>query len=67
MKSASRLKDVNFREYFIRITKDDFRAFQKSQNSEADFIALQETNLGVLSRQAVIQNMYYSDSFATKR
>ena len=62
LRTASSIKDVNFREYFLRIVKDDFRKTHTS-----DFIAMQTRNLEMLKRQSLVQNMYFSNSFATKR
>jgi hypothetical protein len=67
--TASSFRDTNFREYFVRVAQDDFKAFEsaKGKVNEADFVAKQLENLEVLKRQSVIQNMYYSDSFAVRR
>ena len=66
LKAASSFKDKNFREYFTRITKDDFDRVSKTM-AEEDFIRKQTQNLEVLKRQAEIQNMYYTESFTVKR
>jgi hypothetical protein len=68
VKAASSFKDKNFRQYFVRIVEDDFARFSKEASvSEAEFIKRQQENLQVLERQALIHNMYYSDSFSVKR
>ena len=66
LKAASSFKDKNFREYFTRITKDDFERVSKII-PEAEFVSKQQANLEVLRRQAEIQNMYYTESFTVKR
>lgn len=66
LRTSMSLKDKNFREYFVRITRDDFRNVRPKM-SESEFITLQEENLQVLQRQAIVQNMYYSDSFSVSR
>ena len=66
LKAASSFKDKNFREYFTRITKDDFERVSKTM-AEEDFVRKQTQNLEVLKRQAEIQNMYYTESFTVKR
>ena len=66
LKAASSFKDKNFREYFTRITKDDFERVSKTM-AEEDFVRKQTQNLDVLKRQAEIQNMYYTESFTVKR
>lgn len=66
LRTSMSLRDKNFREYFVRITRDDFRNVRPKM-SESEFITLQEENLQVLQRQAIVQNMYYSDSFSVSR
>jgi hypothetical protein len=66
LRVAGTFKDKNFREYFIRIAKDDFERVRQTM-PEADFIAKQAENLAVLERQATIQNMYHTEGFAVKR
>ena len=67
LKTAGSLHDKNFREYFVRITKDDFRRFARNGKEESDFVEAQQANLESLKRQSVIHNMYYSESFSVKR
>jgi hypothetical protein len=68
LKAASAFKDNNFRQYFNRIVEDDFAQFSKAPKvTEAEFMSKQQANLEVLQRQAPIQNMYFSDSFAVRR
>lgn len=64
---ARSFKDRNFREYFSRITRDDFRKFSRRASDETSFLQNQRENLEVLKRQSCIQNMYFSDSFSVKR
>jgi hypothetical protein len=66
-KVASSFKDKNFREYFVRITRDDFDRFSQNPSGEAAFLKKQEENLEVLKRQTCIQNMYFSESFSVRR
>ena len=68
VKAASSFKDKNFRQYFLRIVEDDFAKFSKEAGvSETQFLKKQKENLQVLERQALIHNMYFSDSFSVKR
>lgn len=64
--ASSSLKDKNFREYFLRITKDDFRTIRPKM-TESEFVEKQLENLKVLRRQSTIHNMYYTDSFTVSR
>ena len=66
-KVASSFKDKNFREYFVRITRDDFDRFSQNPSDEAAFLKKQAENLEVLKRQTCIQNMYFSESFSVRR
>ena len=66
LKVAGSFKDKNFREYFIRIAKDDFERVRPTM-SEDSFIKAQSENLACLERQATIQNMYHSEDFTVKR
>jgi len=63
LRAASRFKDPNFKAYFTRIVKDDFKTSSPSE----DFQATQRKNLELLNRQHTIQNMYFSEDFSTKR
>ena len=65
LRAASRFHDPNFKAYFTRIIKDDFKSATTS-DPEA-FKGVQQKNLDVLQRQFRIQNMYYSEEFTTKR
>ncbi len=72
VKTAGEFKDRNFREYFTRIAKSDFESFLKPAGEvEAEKVAQllksQKENLGVLKRQTVIHNMYYTNHFDIKR
>ncbi len=66
LRTSKSLKDKNFREYFVRITRDDFRTV-RPKLSEPDFIKSQTENLQVLKRQSLVQNLYYSESFSVNR
>lgn len=68
LREASAFKDTNFRKYFVRITRDDFRQFRRDgMVNEPQFLETQRAKLDVLKRQSVIQNMYHSHEFAVKR
>jgi hypothetical protein len=67
VKAASSFKDKNFQQYFLRIVEDDFAKFAQGGKMEVDFLQKQQQNLEVLQRQALIQNMYFTDEFAVKR
>ena len=62
-RAASRFKDPNFKAYFSRIVKDDFKTAAPTE----EFLQTQRKNLEMLNRQHTIQNMYYSEDFTTKR
>ena len=64
---ARSFKDKNFREYFVRITKDDFRNVRKSSLDQSSFVSQQSANLEVLRRQLFVQNAFYSEGFSVKR
>jgi hypothetical protein len=64
---ARSFKDKNFREYFVRITKDDFRNVRKGSLDQSNFVNEQSANLEVLRRQLFVQNAFYSEGFAVKR
>ena len=64
---ARSFKDKNFREYFVRITKDDFRNVRKGSLDQSNFVSEQSANLEVLRRQLFVQNAFYSEGFAVKR
>ena len=63
LRVAGDFKDPNFKSYFTRIIKDDF----KTINASDSFQKTQEKNLEMLTRQQTIQNMYFSETFTTKR
>lgn len=65
LRASKSFKDKNFREFFVRTTREDFR--DRSAIADPDFVKTQEENLTVLKRQAIVQNMYYSDSFSVSR
>lgn len=64
---ARSFKDKNFKEYFVRITKDDFRNVRKSSFEQSNFVSEQSANLEVLRRQLFVQNAFYSEGFSVKR
>ena len=66
--AAKSYKDKNFREYFVRITKDDFRN-KKSESDKSSELWLSRKieELEALKRQATIQNMFFSEGFSVKR
>ena len=66
LRASHSLKDKNFREYFVRIARDDFRVVRNSAE-EKDFIKQQIENLEVMKRQSIVQNMYYTENFTVKR
>ncbi|CAG9328858.1 unnamed protein product [Blepharisma stoltei] len=51
MKTCRKLKDYNYREYFLRISRDNFR--EKS----LDLSKIQK-NIEMLERQAAVQSLY---------
>ena len=70
--TSRKFQDDNFRAYFLRIARDDFRAFEKKKIPGdspvlAEFISEQQNNLSVLKRQTVIENFYYRPEFNSKR
>lgn len=62
-RQAQQFKDENFREYFTRIVKDDFR---KAPHSE-EFLKKQRENLEILKRQTVIEGFYFREEFDVRR
>lgn len=63
LQTAAKFKDANFRAYFTRITRDDWR---KNPHSH-EFIVEQSRNLEVLKRQTTLENYYHRDQFDVRR
>jgi hypothetical protein len=62
---ASKFKDENFREYFNRIIRDDFKKAGPLMSEE--FIKQQKENLEILKRQTTIEGFYFREAFDVKR
>ena len=65
--AAKSFKDRNFREYFLRITRDDFRKARPDNSDLSVFMTKQQSNLEGLKRQVLVQNMFFSEGFSVKR
>eukprot|EP00013_Stygamoeba_regulata_P021569 CAMPEP_0177647846 /NCGR_PEP_ID=MMETSP0447-20121125/10515_1 /TAXON_ID=0 /ORGANISM="Stygamoeba regulata, Strain BSH-02190019" /LENGTH=80 /DNA_ID=CAMNT_0019150453 /DNA_START=73 /DNA_END=315 /DNA_ORIENTATION=- len=61
LRSARRFPTYNFREYFSRRVREDFRAARDSSMSEAQqdaFLAAQREKARALARQSTISSLY---------
>ena len=56
LKASMRFQDYNFRSYFVRRTKEEFRRGELTSES----LALGKSQLEVLQRQATLQSLYPS-------
>mmetsp|Transcript_104344 Transcript_104344/g.248305 ORF Transcript_104344/g.248305 Transcript_104344/m.248305 type:complete len:86 (-) Transcript_104344:98-355(-) len=72
LRAAGQFTDYNFRHYFARRAREDFRAFF-SQERQADdasreaFMQKAKSNLEMLKRQSVISQMYKVTGPGTNR
>ncbi|KAL9647106.1 hypothetical protein ABK040_014128 [Willaertia magna] len=60
LKGGNQFYDYNFREYVLRISREDFRKYKDLTDKEK-IIHLYEkglTNLGIVQRQSLINRMY---------
>ncbi|KAJ1485445.1 hypothetical protein T484DRAFT_1793255 [Baffinella frigidus] len=60
LQSSRRFSNYNFREYFLRRTREDFAAAKSETNPAkvAELLAKGRTELEVIRRQATISSMY---------
>ena len=55
LKASLRLSDYNFRSYFYRRAREEFRRGEMSQER----VAYAQEQLAMLERQATLQSLYY--------
>ncbi|AWU77446.1 uncharacterized protein C5L36_0D01840 [Pichia kudriavzevii] len=70
LRTARRFDYYNFRHYFLRRTRESFRANQKLDANDTNVTSLladAEENLAVLRRQAAISQMYHFDKLVVER
>lgn len=66
LRNSYKFDHYNFREYFLRKTKEEFRKHQLiPDNSTLIEKALQD--LAVLKRQSIISNMYHFDKLVVEK
>lgn len=68
IRSANKMQNYNFREYFLRKARDTFHDNKDVQDSAklAQLFLEAEKDLGVLKRQSVISNMYTFDKLVVE-
>ncbi|CAK79734.1 unnamed protein product (macronuclear) [Paramecium tetraurelia] len=59
LRAGNQFKDYNFREYVIRRAKQDFRELQINPDLKNKVFEKYTTELEVIKRQAIVQNLYY--------
>lgn len=57
----------NFREYFLRKTRRDFRKIREVKGDNTKFYEASKAELGVLKRQSMISQMYPFDQLVVER
>mmetsp|Transcript_42689 Transcript_42689/g.87146 ORF Transcript_42689/g.87146 Transcript_42689/m.87146 type:complete len:85 (+) Transcript_42689:74-328(+) len=71
LRAASKFTDYNFRHYFARRAREDFRAFygstQVDDASRKAFLEKAKENLNMLERQSMVSQMYKVTSPITRR
>mmetsp|Transcript_18436 Transcript_18436/g.43333 ORF Transcript_18436/g.43333 Transcript_18436/m.43333 type:complete len:88 (-) Transcript_18436:105-368(-) len=74
LRAAGTFTDYNFKQYFLRRAKEDFRVFEhRCQKGEVDlanqqaFMQAGLKHLGMLKRQGMISQMYESTPPTTAR
>mmetsp|Transcript_66557 Transcript_66557/g.81478 ORF Transcript_66557/g.81478 Transcript_66557/m.81478 type:complete len:85 (+) Transcript_66557:3-257(+) len=71
LRAASKFTDYNFRHYFARRAREDFRAFYSNQPvddaSQKAFLQKAQENLNMLERQSTVSQMYKVTSPITRR
>ncbi|VEU22075.1 DEKNAAC103064 [Brettanomyces naardenensis] len=65
LRASHEFEYYNFREYFLRKARRDFRAFKGEDNTEAYNDGLKQ--LGILRRQSMISQMYPFDKLVVER
>mmetsp|Transcript_38933 Transcript_38933/g.70250 ORF Transcript_38933/g.70250 Transcript_38933/m.70250 type:complete len:88 (-) Transcript_38933:184-447(-) len=74
MRAAGGFTDYNFRHYFVRRLREDFRAFDRSirqgkidDASQKEFIEKAQAQLGMLERQSTVSQLYKSTGPSGRR
>ncbi|CDK28673.1 unnamed protein product [Kuraishia capsulata CBS 1993] len=69
LRNASKFEDYNFRNYFLRKSRDEFKKHKDvSDPAEiANFIKSARQDLLVLKRQAEISQMYHFDKLVVEK
>lgn len=66
LRNSNKFDNYNFREYFLRKTKGDFRKYKSVPDNTA-LVELAYNDLAVLKRQAAISQMYHADKLVVER
>ncbi len=71
LRNSKKFEDYNFREYFLRKTRNDFKKLQKlnekNKKEASDWLIQAQSDLALLRRQATISKMYHFDKLVVEK
>lgn len=67
IKNANRFNDYNFKQYFLRKARTEFKANKDADASKIEALLMDaQKDLGVLKRQSIISQMYTFDKLVVE-
>ncbi|ODV83064.1 hypothetical protein CANARDRAFT_30290, partial [[Candida] arabinofermentans NRRL YB-2248] len=67
MKYSNNFENYNFREYFIRKTKSNFKKLDELKGDNTEMIKQFQNDLAILKRQSSISQMYHFDKLVVEK
>ncbi|KAH3667279.1 hypothetical protein OGAPHI_002928 [Ogataea philodendri] len=67
LRYSYKFENYNFREYFLRKARTDFKKLKDFQGDSAELLEKARADLSVLKRQSTISQMYHFDKLVVEK